>query len=156
MSDYSPTVASYLKTRLEQLGLDHIFGVAGNYTAAFLDTILADESSPIIISGNANEICAGYAADAYARIKGIGALYVTYSVGAFSLLNAIAGSFVEQGPVVLINGAPTNKEDSTEKQAGLLYSHTTGYQFVDIHMFRPVTAAKVCIACAVEMSDLTL
>ncbi len=137
----SYTVASYLKTRLEQLGLDRMFGVAGNYTAAFLDTILVDKNSPIKISGNANEICAGYAADAYARLKGIGAVYVTYSVGAFSLLNTIAGSFVEQVPVVLINGAPTNKEDSIEKNTGLLYSHTTGYQFLDIHMFRPITVA---------------
>lgn len=137
----SYTVASYLKTRLEQLGLDRMFGVAGNYTAPFLDTILLDKDSPIKISGNANEICAGYAADAYARLKGISAVYVTYSVGAFSLLNTIAGSFVEQVPVVLINGAPTNKEDSIEKNAGLLYSHTTGYQFVDIHMFRAITVA---------------
>lgn len=137
----SYTVASYLKTRLEQLGLDRMFGVAGNYTAAFLDTVLVDKNSPIKISGNANEICAGYAADAYARLKGIGAVYVTYSVGAFSLLNTIAGSFVEQVPVVLINGAPTNKEDSIEKNVGLIYSHTTGYQFLDIHMFRPITVA---------------
>jgi indolepyruvate decarboxylase len=135
------TVAQYLKTRLEQLGLDRMFGVAGNYTAAFLNTILADKTSPIVISHNANEICAGYAADAYARLKGIGALYVTYSVGAFSLLNTIAGSYTEQVPLVLINGAPTNKEDSVEKNAGLLYAHTTGYQTVDIHMFRPVTVA---------------
>ena len=135
------TVANYLKERLEQLGLEQMFGVAGNYTAPFLDTILEDPKSPIKISGNPNEICAGYAADAYARIKGIGALYVTYSVGAFSLLNTIAGSYVEQVPVVLINGAPTNKENSVEQNAGLVYSHTTGYQAVDIHMFRPVTAA---------------
>lgn len=135
------TVALYLKLRLEQLGLDRMFGVAGNYTAAFLNTILADKKSPITISGNANELCAGYAADAYARTKGISALFVTYSVGPFSLLNTIAGSFTEQVPVVLINGAPTNKEDQTEKNAGLLYSHTTGYQFVDIHMFRPITVA---------------
>ena len=135
------TVANYLKERLEQLGLEQMFGVAGNYTAPFLDTILEDPKSPIKISGSPNEICAGYAADAYARIKGIGALYVTYSVGAFSLLNTIAGSYVEQVPVVLINGAPTNKENSVEQNAGLVYSHTTGYQAVDIHMFRPVTAA---------------
>ena len=135
------TVANYLKERLEQLGLEQMFGVAGNYTAPFLDTILEDPESPIRISGNPNEICAGYAADAYARIKGIGALYVTYSVGAFSLLNTIAGSYVEQVPVVLINGAPTNKENSVEQNAGLVYSHTTGYQAVDIHMFRPITAA---------------
>jgi indolepyruvate decarboxylase len=135
------TVAGYLKARLEQLGLDRMFGVAGNYTAAFLDTILVDADSPIAISGNPNEICAGYAADAYARFTGIGALYVTYSVGAFSLLNTIAGSHTERVPVLLVNGAPTNKEASVEANAGLLYSHTTGNPLVDIEMFRPVTAA---------------
>ncbi|MDK2594581.1 alpha-keto acid decarboxylase family protein [Pseudoalteromonas obscura] len=135
------TVADYFKDRLEEIGVDHMFGVAGNYTAGLLDTILADSQSPITIKGNANEICAGFAADAYARLKGPSALYVTYSVGAFSLLNTIAGSYVEQVPVILINGAPTNKEDQISKCAGLLYSHTTGYEFVDIHMFRPVTVA---------------
>lgn len=153
MTEYDPnayTVADYLKARLEELGLDRMFGVAGNYTAALLDTILADKDSPIEISGNANEICAGWAADAYARHKGIGALYVTYSVGAFTLLNCIAGSYTEQVPVILINGAPTNKEDSIEKNAGLLYSHTTGYQFVDIHMFRPITVAAERITNAAQ------
>lgn len=135
------TIASYLKTRLEQLGLGAMFGVAGNYTAGFLDTILADPDSSIRISTNANEICAGYAADAYARYNGIGALYVTYSVGAFSLLNTIAGSYVEQVPVLLINGGPTSKEASLEQNAGLLYSHTTGLASVDIGIFRSITAA---------------
>lgn len=135
------TVAQYFKTRLEQLGLDRLFGVAGNYTAPFLNTILADKQSPIVLTFNANELCAGYAADAYARLKGIGALHVTYSVGAFSLLNAVAGSYTEHVPVVLINGAPTTKEDSVEKNAGLLYSHTTGSPAVDIDVFRPVTVA---------------
>lgn len=153
MENNKNTVAEYLKTRLEQLGLRQMFGVAGNYTAAFLDTILADEQSPIKISGNANELCAGYAADAYARVggkDGIGALYVTYSVGAFSLLNCLAGSFTEMVPVLLINGAPTNKEDDISKNAGLLYSHTTGYQQVDIHMFRPITAAAERITNAAQ------
>ena len=135
------SVATYLKTRLEQLGLDRMFGVAGNYTAALLDTILVDPDSPITISGNPNEICAGYAADAYARYRGFGALYVTYSVGAFSLLNTIAGSYTERVPVLLINGAPTNKEACVEVNAGLVYSHTTGYDLVDVDVFRPVTAA---------------
>ena len=100
------TVADYLKTRLEQLGLDRMFGVAGTYTAALLDTILAEDNTPISSAGKPNEMCAGFAADAYARYKGIGAVYVTYSVGAFSALNQIAGSYVERVPVVLINSAP--------------------------------------------------
>ena len=144
------TVATYLKTRLEQLGLDRMFGVAGNYTAALLDTILVDPDSPITISRNPNEMCAGYAADAYARYRGIGALYVTYSVGAFSLLNTIAGSFTERVPVLLINGAPTNKEACVEANAGLIYSHTTGNELVDIEVFRPVTAAAERVTNATQ------
>ncbi|KZW99129.1 hypothetical protein JL49_19265 [Pseudoalteromonas luteoviolacea] len=144
------TVADYFKDRLEEIGVDQMFGVAGNYTAGLLDTILADSQSPISIKGNANEICAGFAADAYARLKGPTALYVTYSVGAFSLLNTIAGSYVEQVPVILINGAPTNKEDQISKCAGLLYSHTTGYEFVDIHMFRPITVAAERVTNALQ------
>lgn len=143
-------VAQYLKLRLEQLGLDRMFGVAGNYTAPFLNTILEDTASPIAISRNANEMCAGYAADGYARIKGISALYVTYSVGALSLLNTIAGSYTEQVPLILINGAPTNKEDSVERYAGLVYAHTTGDMVRDIDMFRGLTVAAERITNAVQ------
>ena len=71
------TVAGYLKQRLEELGLERPFVVAGNYTAPFLDTILEDPRSPIVITGIPNEICAGYAADGYARLRGIGAVAVT-------------------------------------------------------------------------------
>jgi indolepyruvate decarboxylase len=45
------TVAAYLKQRLEELGLERLFVVAGNYTAPFLDTILEDPRSPIGITG---------------------------------------------------------------------------------------------------------
>ena len=75
------TVAAYLKQRLEELGLERLFVVAGNYTAPFLDTILEDPRSPIVITGIPNEICAGYAADGYARLRGIGAVAVTYAIG---------------------------------------------------------------------------
>lgn len=145
------TVAGYLKSRMEELRIEHMFGVAGNYTAPLLDTIIADKDSPIKIINNSNEITAGFAADGYARVKGQpSAVYVTYSVGPFTGLNPIAGSFVEKVPVLMINGAPTNKEDSNEKNVGLLYSHTTGYEFVDIHMFRPITVAAERITNAAQ------
>jgi indolepyruvate decarboxylase len=144
------TVASYLKARLEELGLERLFGVAGNYTAPFLDTILEDASSPIVISGISNEICAGYAADGYARLRGIGAVAVTYGVGAFSLLNAAAGSFVEHAPVVIINGAPTNKEFQNERRTGLLYSHMMSDPLSNLDVFRNVTVAAERISNANE------
>ena len=142
------TVAEYLKQRLEELGLDRLFGVAGNYAAAFLDTILADPASPIAITGVSNELCAGYAADAYARLKGIGAVAVTYGVGSFSLLNAVAGAFVELAPFVVINGAPTNKEFQNAQSAGLLYSHMLTDANANLDVFRRVTVSSQRIVSA--------
>ena len=72
--------------------------------------------------GNCNELNAGYAADGYARIKGIAALVTTFGVGELSALNAIAGSYAEYVPVVHIVGTP-----STLSQAdGMLLHHTLG------------------------------
>lgn len=135
------TVANYLKIRLIQLGIQDMFGVAGNYAAPFLDTVLADPGQRIKLLGTSTEMNAGYAADAYARYHGYGAAFVTYGVGSFSILNATAGSYVEKVPVLVINGAPTNKENNIEKNAGLLFSHSTGNQLADLDMFEKVTTA---------------
>jgi indolepyruvate decarboxylase len=49
---------------------------------------------------------AGFAADAYSRLNGIGLVCVTYCVGGLNVLNAIAGAYAEKSPVVVISGAP--------------------------------------------------
>src|SRR6185295_18057432 len=53
---------------------------------------------------------AGFAADAYARVRGLGAVCVTYCVGGLKVANATAGAFAEKSPVVIISGAPGMKE----------------------------------------------
>ena len=133
-------VAQYLIARMEQLGIKHMFGVAGNYTAPLLN-IIHEGKHNINIIRNTNEQVAGFAADGYARLNGPSAVYVTYSVGAFSAINAIAGSYTEKVPVLIINGAPTNKEYSIERNAGLTYAHTTGDMVPDIEMYRNITVA---------------
>jgi TPP-dependent 2-oxoacid decarboxylase len=97
------TVGKYLVKRLEQAGLKHIFGVPGDYVLDFFDRL---EESNLKVIGTCNELNAGYAADAYARLNGIGGLCVTYGVGGFSAYNALAGAFAERLPVVLISGGP--------------------------------------------------
>lgn len=135
------TVAKYLQLRLEELGLDRVFGVAGNYSAPFLNTIIEDPNAKITITGNTNEINAGHCADAYARLKGIAAVGVTYGVGAFSVLNPIAGAYVEHNAVLVINGAPTNAEQAKNMGEGLMASHMTGDIYGNINVFRSVTVA---------------
>jgi len=98
------TVAGYLLTRLAEAGLASAFGVPGDYNLPLLDAI-ADRSDLAWI-GMATEQGAGYAADSYARLRGIGALVTTFGVGELSALNAIAGAYAESVPVVHIVGTP--------------------------------------------------
>ena len=99
----STTIGGYLVTRLEQMGLRHIFGVPGDYVLSFYDQL---EASKVKVIGTCTEIGAGYAADAYARVNGLGAVCVTYCVGGLNVLNAIAGACAEKSPLIVISGAP--------------------------------------------------
>ena len=99
----SYTIATLLLDRLYKLGLHHIFGIPGDYVLTLYKLI---EESPIRHIGTTREDCAGFAADAYARIHGIGGACVTYCVGGLNMVNAIACAYAERSPVVLISGSP--------------------------------------------------
>jgi indolepyruvate decarboxylase len=97
------SIASYLIRRLQDYGIEDCFGIPGDYVLAFYSLL---QDSPINMVGCTREDCAGFAADAYARIHGMGALCVTYCVGGLSVCNSIAGAFAEKSPVVMLTGSP--------------------------------------------------
>jgi indolepyruvate decarboxylase len=101
------TIGGYLIQRLQDYGLEHVFGIPGDFVLQFYGML---EASPIQVVGSTREDCAGIAADAYARVKGLGACCVTYCVGGLSLCNSIAGAYAEKSPVVVISGAPGMEE----------------------------------------------
>ena len=109
------TVADYLLSRLAQLGLISVFGVPGDYNLAILDAV-ADRPGLTWI-GMATEQGAGYAADSYARLRGVGALVTTFGVGELSAMNAIAGAYAESVPVVHIVGHPGPDRSDTPRHA---------------------------------------
>lgn len=143
MATESMTVARYIVHRLAELGVGHLFQVPGNYTAEFL--LEAERSGKIKCIGTTNEMEAGYAADAYARLHGVGAVSTTYGVGSFSLLNAIAGARVERCPVVLINGGPSRAKSDDLEQRGVLFAHAIDTIRTDERIFRGLTAASAVI-----------
>ena len=98
-----PTIGSAVIDRLHQLGVRHIFGIPGDYVLSLYQLI---DTSPIQHVGTTREDSAGFAADAYARINGIGAVCVTYCVGGLNCVNAIACAYAERSPVVLLTGSP--------------------------------------------------
>ncbi|HVJ68584.1 MAG TPA: thiamine pyrophosphate-binding protein, partial [Caulifigura sp.] len=97
------TIGGYLINRLWDYGVRDVFGIPGDFVLGFYGML---EESPLRVIGATREDNAGYAADAYARVHGLGACCVTYCVGGLSTCNSIAGAFAEKSPVVVISGAP--------------------------------------------------
>jgi len=97
------TVAEFLLSRLKGLGVDHLFGIPGDYILPFFEALVASDVEHV---APCNELNGGYAADGYARLRGLGAVVVTYGPGAFSLVNATAGAYAERVPMVVISGGP--------------------------------------------------
>ncbi|TWU08665.1 Indole-3-pyruvate decarboxylase [Symmachiella macrocystis] len=102
-----PTIGGYLIRRLQDYGLKHIFGIPGDFVLQFYNLL---EESPIEVIGATREDCAGFAADAYARVNGLGAVCVTYCVGGLSTCNSVAGAYAEKSPLIVISGAPGMEE----------------------------------------------
>ena len=126
------TVSRYLLQRLQEAGIRHLFGVPGDYVLDFLDEVVA---SPIHWVGTCNELNAGYAADGYARLNGIGGAVVTYCVGGFSILNAVAGAYAERVPLLVISGAPATRR----REAGALVHHLVSDYYLQFEIFKKVT-----------------
>jgi indolepyruvate decarboxylase len=114
------TVIEYVLTRLHQIGVTDVFGVPGDFAFPVQDAIVAHPDINWI--GCSNELNAGYAADGYARIRGVAALSTTYGVGELSAIGAVAGSYAEHLPVFHLTGMPNL---ATQADRALVH-HTLG------------------------------
>ena len=103
----SLTIGQYLINQLYAHGVRHVFGIPGDYVLGFYDQL---SKSKLRIINTCDEQGAGFAADAYARVKGLGVVCVTYCVGGLKVANTTAEAFAEKSPVVVISGAPGMKE----------------------------------------------
>src|SRR5512145_1908731 len=103
----SLTIAEHLIDRLEAHGVRHVFGIPGDYVLGFYDLL---RKSRLRVINTCDEQGAGFAADAYARVRGLGVVCVTYCVGGLKVTNPVAGAFAEKSPVVVISGAPGIRE----------------------------------------------
>ncbi|WP_128958464.1 thiamine pyrophosphate-binding protein [Bradyrhizobium guangzhouense] len=144
-------VASYLIARLEELGIEHLFNVPGSYCRGFLAELAKKSGLKAIFT--TYEMEAAYAADAYARIKGYGAMCSTYGVGALSALNGVVGAFVERCPVVVINGSPSASQLDLEIDYGIMFQHSTGQLKTDLAIYSQTTVATAVIERAEEAPD---
>ncbi|MBC8354443.1 MAG: alpha-keto acid decarboxylase family protein [Planctomycetes bacterium] len=134
------SIGEYLIKRLQDYGLRDLFGIPGDYVLTLYSML---EKSPINVVGCTREDCAGYAADAYARLNGLGAVCVTYCVGGLSVCNSIAGAYAEKSPVVVISGSP----GLNERVNNPLLHHKVRDFRTQMEVFE-----KLCVA-GTELSD---
>ncbi|WP_426446253.1 alpha-keto acid decarboxylase family protein [Paenibacillus sp. S-38] len=117
-AEQAVSLGRFLFECLKREGVTEVFGVPGDYNFTLLDEL--ERVPGIRFLGGRNELNAGYAADSYARLKGLGALITTFGVGELSAANAIAGAYSESVPVVHIVGSP---KSSAQRDRRLLH-HT--------------------------------
>jgi len=128
------TVADYVLRKLANEGVEHIFGVPGDYFLNFFQK--AEQKLQVV--NTCDEQGAGFAADAYARLKGFGAVCVTYGAGALKIVNTTAQAKAEKSPVLIISGAPTLKE----QHDNLLVHHRVNGFDMQYKIFKQITTAS--------------
>ena len=132
------TIGQYLINRLFEHGLRHAFGIPGDYVLSFYKQLY---DSKIKLINTCDEQAAGYAANAYARVRGLGAVCITYGVGALKVVNTTAQAYAEESPVVVISGAPGVKE-----QVGNPLLHHKSKNFnSQLKIFEELTVAQAVL-----------
>jgi indolepyruvate decarboxylase len=130
------TVIQCVLRRLKDIGVDDIFGVAGDYAFPVNDAIV--EHPAITWIGCCNELNAAYAADGYARMRGVGAVCTTYGVGELAAMSGIAGSYAEHLAIFHLVGTP----NLPTQEGRALVHHTLGNGEFDL--FSRMAESVVC------------
>ena len=134
----SQTVIQYVLSRLKDLGVTHAFGVPGDFVYPVCDAICDDPDIQWIAC--ANELNAGYAADGYARTKGVGVVVSTYGAGELCVFGALGGAHAENSKVVHLTGMPgLNEQAGNYRSHHMIADQQPNYElFID--MAKPLTA----------------
>ena len=146
------TIGGYLIRRLRDHGVGHVFGVPGDFVLTFMHEL---EQSPIRLITTCDEQGAGFAADAYARLNGLGVVAVTYGVGGLKIANTTGQAYAEKSPVVVISGAPSMEE---RRRHPLIHHKVRSYD-TQYRVFQQLTAAATVLddpECAVSEIDRVL
>jgi indolepyruvate decarboxylase len=125
-------LTEYLFRRLIEAGVDRTFGIPGDFVLPVY-AVQDEVGMPTVVC--AHEPGVGFAADAYARVKGMGVAMVTYGAGALNLVNSVACAYAEQSPLLVISGGP----EVSLRQAPFALHHVVRDWESQIRIFRELT-----------------
>lgn len=132
------TVGSFLFDYLHRKGATHAFGIPGDFA---LPTFRWLDQSEIDLITMTHEPSVGFAADAYARVRGLGVAVVTYCVGGLNMLNSVACAYAEKSPLVVISGGPSPSDRQVD---GLLHHKVRTFDS-QRRIFEEVTCANTVL-----------
>ena len=133
------TIPEFLIRRFRELGADEGFGIVGDFALKLFDRFFHHDF-PILVT--ADEQGASFAAEAYARIRGFGVCAVTYSVGGFKVVNATAGAWAENVPLLVLSGAP----GIAERKGDPLLHHKVKNFDTQYEVFKDITIAQAVLS----------
>ena len=129
----------HLFARFRAAGVRHVFGIPGDFVLPFFRALEEEPGlEPVILT---HEPGVGYAADAYARIRGLGVAAVTYGAGALNMVNAIAQAYAERSPVLVLSGAP----EIIHRDPDALLHHRVKTFASQLRVYREVTGLAVTL-----------
>lgn len=132
------SIGDYLITQLREHGVSYVFGIPGDYILSFYSKLA---SSSIKVINTCDEQGAGFAADAYARLNGLGVVCVTYNAGGLKLVNTTAQAYAEKVPVLVVAGAP----GWGERQKYPLLHHKAKDYMDQLKIFERITVASTAM-----------
>ncbi|HJV01220.1 MAG TPA: indolepyruvate/phenylpyruvate decarboxylase [Burkholderiaceae bacterium] len=126
---------------LKAHGARELFGLPGDFVLPFFQQV--EQSQVLPLYTLSHEPGVGFAADAAARFQGggLGVAVVTYGAGALNMVNAVASSYAEKVPMVIISGAPA----AHERRNGFLLHHQTRTLDSQLAIFREITCDQVVL-----------
>ena len=90
---------------LRDAGIRHVFCISGGASLHLIHGIADTEGIDYVCPQN--EQAAGFAADGYARLAGLGCALATSGPGATNLLTPLAASYFDSIPVIYLAGQVT-------------------------------------------------
>jgi indolepyruvate decarboxylase len=142
------TVIDYIVQRIADEGVQHCFGVPGDYAFPVGDAV--DCNPNIKWIGCTNELNASYAADGYARVRGAAMLSTTYAVGELSAINGVMGAKAERSLVFHVVGMPSYQNQRLRKTM----HHTLGDGIFD--RFIDISAQAACCHAVINPDNCVI
>src|SRR6478609_10224913 len=148
MTRKATTVIDYIVQRIADEGVEHCFGVPGDYAFPVGDAV--DRNPNIKWIGCSNELNASYAADGYARARGAAMLSTTYAVGELSAINGVMGAKAERSLVFHVVGMPSYQNQRLRKTM----HHTLGDGIFD--RFIDISAQAACCHAVINPDNCVI